>query len=127
MPRLVRRSPVAHASSRVVTELNAGQWFGRVAAWAARHARAVLAVSLVLAVAAAVGATRIPTDAGAGTLVDTDTATYRATEQVRAAFGEEPVVVLAEGDLQNLILGPNVFRLLRLEGARGRLRRALES
>ncbi len=95
---------------------NAGQRFGRVAAWAARHARAVLAVSLVLAVAAAVGATRIPTDAGAGTLVDTDTATYRATEQVRAAFGEEPVVVLAEGDLQNLILGPNVFRLLRLEG-----------
>jgi uncharacterized protein len=95
---------------------NSGQRFGRVAAWAARYARVVLAVSLVLAVAAAVGATRIPTDAGAGTLVDTDTATYRATAQVRAAFGEEPVVVLAEGDLQNLILGPNVFRLLRLEG-----------
>ena len=51
-------------------------------------------------VAAAVGATRIPTDAGVGTLVDTDTATYRATQQVRDAFGEEPVVVLAKGDLQ---------------------------
>jgi predicted RND superfamily exporter protein len=96
--------------------LDAGQWFGRVAAWAAGHARVVLAVSLVLALAAAVGATRIPSDAGVDTLVDTDTATYRATQEVRAAFGEEPVVVLAEGELPDLILGPNVFRLLRLEG-----------
>jgi predicted RND superfamily exporter protein len=96
--------------------LRAGQWFGRVAAWAAGRARLVLAVSLVLAVAAAVGATRIPTDASVGTLTDTDTATYRATQQVRQAFGEEPVVVLAKGDLQRLILTSNIFRLLRLEG-----------
>ena len=45
-----------------------------------------------------------------------DTATYRATQQVREVFGEEPVVVLAKGDLQELILTPNLFRLLRLEG-----------
>ncbi len=98
------------------TELNAGQWFGRVAAWAAQHARAVLAVSVVLALAAGIGATRIPTDAGVGTLAETDTATYRATQEVRGSFGEEPVVVLARGDLQDLILSANVFRLLRLEG-----------
>jgi hydrophobe/amphiphile efflux-3 (HAE3) family protein len=73
-------------------------------------------ISVVLAVAAAAGATRIPTDAGVGTLVDPDTATYGATQQVRASFGEEPVVVLARGDLQELILGANIFRLLRLEG-----------
>ncbi len=91
-------------------------WLGTVAGWAARHARVVLAVALVLAVAAAVGATRIPTDAGVGTLVDSDTSTYRATEQVRKVFGEEPVVVLARGDLQRLILTNNIFRLLRLEG-----------
>ena len=29
---------------------------------------------------------------------------------------EEPVVVLARGDLQQLILTDNIFRLLRLEG-----------
>jgi uncharacterized protein len=96
--------------------LSPGKWFGRVAAWAAGHARAVLAVSIVLAVAAGFGATRLPTDAGVGTLTDTDTATYRATQQVRETFGEEPVVVLARGDLQRLILTSNVFRLLRLEG-----------
>jgi uncharacterized protein len=90
--------------------------FGALAGWAARHARAVLAGCLVLALAAAVGATQVPTDAGVGTLVDSDTASYRATQQVRETFGEEPVVVLAEGDLQRLILTDNVFRLLRLEG-----------
>jgi hydrophobe/amphiphile efflux-3 (HAE3) family protein len=89
---------------------------GSVAAWAAGHARAVLVVCIVLAVAAAVGATRVPTDAGIGTLVDSDTGSYRATQQVREDFGEEPVVVLAQGDLQRLILTSNVFRLLRLEG-----------
>jgi len=90
--------------------------FGRVAAWAARHARPLLAVCLLVAVAAGVGATQVPTDAGVGTLVDSDTASYRATQQVREDFGEEPVVVLAKGDLQRLILTDNVFRLLRLEG-----------
>jgi hydrophobe/amphiphile efflux-3 (HAE3) family protein len=35
---------------------------------------------------------------------------------VREVFGEEPVVVVVEGDLQELILTPNLGRLLRLEG-----------
>ena len=96
--------------------MTTAKWFGKVAGWAAGHARVVLVVAVVLAVVAGVGATRLPTDAGAGTLVDTDTAAYRATQQVREVFGEEPVVVLAEGDLQRLVLTPNLFRLLRLEG-----------
>ncbi len=96
--------------------MNIPSRFGSLAAWAARHARVVLAVGLVVAVAAGVGATRIPTDAGLGTLVDTDTGTYRATQRVREVFGEEPVVVLARGDLQRLILSDNIFSLLRLEG-----------
>jgi hydrophobe/amphiphile efflux-3 (HAE3) family protein len=96
--------------------LSVADRFGSVAAWAAGHARAVIAVCVLVAIAGAVGATRIPTDAGVGTLVDTDTGTYRATQQVKQDFGEEPVVVLAEGDLQRLILTKNIFRLLRLEG-----------
>jgi uncharacterized protein len=87
-----------------------------VAAWATRHARAVLAVSILLALVAGFAATRLPTDAGTGTLVDSDTSAYRATQEVREAFGEEPVVVLAEGDLQGLVLTANLSRLLRLEG-----------
>jgi hypothetical protein len=76
----------------------------------------VLAVALVLAVAAAVAATQLPTDAATNTLVDSDTASYQATQQVKRDFGEEPVVVLAEGDLQKLVLTANLGRLLRLEG-----------
>jgi hydrophobe/amphiphile efflux-3 (HAE3) family protein len=87
-----------------------------IAAWAVRHARAVLAVSVVLAVAAAAVATQLPTNAGTDTLVDRDSESYRATERVREVFGEEPVVVVAQGDLQELILTPNLGRLLRLEG-----------
>lgn len=76
----------------------------------------MLAVALLLAVGAAVAATQLSTDAATDTLVDSDTAGYRATQQVREEFGEEPIVVLAEGDLQRLILTANLGRFLRLEG-----------
>src|SRR4051812_30215527 len=71
---------------------------------------------IVVAIGAAVGATQIPTDAGVDTLADSDSATYRATEGVRRDFGEEPVVVLVKGELQQLLLTQNIFKLLRLEG-----------
>lgn len=87
-----------------------------IAAWAVRHSRAVLAVVALLAIGAAVAATQLSTDAGTDTLVNRDSESYRATERVREVFGEEPVVVVAEGDLQELILTPNLGRLLRLEG-----------
>ncbi len=96
--------------------MDAAPWFGHVAAWAARHARAVLAVCVILAVAAAAGATRLPTDAGVDTLTDSGSATAEATRQVRETFGEEPVVVLVKGELPELLLGDDLFRLLRLEG-----------
>ena len=87
-----------------------------IAGWAARHARVVLAISALLAVAAAFAASRVHTDAATATLVDSDSSSYRATQHVREVFGEEPVVVLAQGDLQRLVLTANLGRLLRLEG-----------
>ena len=80
-----------------------------------RHARAVLTISVIFAIAAGLAATQLSTDAGSGTLVDSDTASYRATQHVRQVFGEEPVVVLARGDLQRLVLTANLGRR-RLEG-----------
>ena len=85
------------------------------AAWAARNARAVLAISALLALAAAALASTLPTDAGTDTLVDSDTPSSRATQELRETFGEDPVVVLARGDLQNLLLSANLGQLLRLE------------
>jgi uncharacterized protein len=88
----------------------------RIAVWAVRHARVVLLVAALLAGGTAVAATQLPSDAGTDTLVDRDSDSYLATERVREVFGEEPVVVVAEGDLQELILTRNLARLLRLEG-----------
>jgi hydrophobe/amphiphile efflux-3 (HAE3) family protein len=96
--------------------LRVGNWFGHVAAWAAEHAKPLLAVTVLVALGAAIGATQIPTDAGVGTLADTDSATSKATQEVRRDFGEEPVVVLVKGELQQLLLTENIFKLLRLEG-----------
>jgi predicted RND superfamily exporter protein len=96
--------------------LGAGAWFGRVAAWAARRARPLLAVSAILALLAAVAATQLPTEAGVDTLAGSDSPTAEATRQVRETFGEEPIVVLAKGELPQLLLTDDLFRLLRLEG-----------
>jgi len=91
-------------------------WFGRVAAWAAAHAKVVVGVSALVAALAAFGATRASTDAGVDTLADADSPTYEATQQVRETFGEEPVVVLVKGELPRLVLTENLFQILRLEG-----------
>ncbi len=69
----------------------------------------------LLALAAALAATQIPTDAGTDTLVNADNASYRATQELHETFGEDPVVVLAEGDLRRLLLTANLGQLLRLE------------
>ncbi len=96
--------------------MSAGERFGALAAGAVRHARLVLAISALLAITAGLAATRLPTDAGADTLVDRDSASFQASELVRQRFGEDPVVVLARGDLRTLLLTKNLGQLLRLEG-----------
>jgi hydrophobe/amphiphile efflux-3 (HAE3) family protein len=90
--------------------------FGAIAAWSVRHARAVLAVAGMVAIAAAVAATQVDTDAGLSTLVGKGDPTYEATQRVREEFGEEPVVVLVKGSLPKLLLGKDIYKLLRLEG-----------
>jgi hydrophobe/amphiphile efflux-3 (HAE3) family protein len=90
--------------------------FGAIAAWSVRHARAVLVVVGVIAVAAAVAATQVDTDAGLGTLVGKGDPTYQATQRARAEFGEEPVVVLVKESLPKLLLTKDILKLTRLEG-----------
>jgi hydrophobe/amphiphile efflux-3 (HAE3) family protein len=90
--------------------------FGAIAAWSARHARAVLVVAGVVAIAAALAATQVHTDAGLSTLVGKGDPTYKATQRVRAEFGEEPVVLLVKESLPKLLLGKDLLRLTHLEG-----------
>ena len=89
---------------------------GRIAAFSARNAGAVVVLSVLLALAAGLLATRLDTDTGTDTLVDSDTPTFQATERVRENFGEDPVAIVARGDVSRLVLTSNLGQLLRLEG-----------
>ena len=89
---------------------------GRVAAFSARNAGAVVVLSVLLALAAGLLATRLDTDTGTDTLVDDDSPTFQATERVRQSFGEDPVAIVARGDVSRLVLTANLGQLLRLEG-----------
>ena len=57
-----------------------------------------------------------PPGAAVETLVGKRSDSYRATEVYRQKFGDHAIVVLAKGDLANLVLTDNLGRLLGLEG-----------
>jgi uncharacterized protein len=90
--------------------------FGRIAAWASRRARPLLFATAIVAVAAAIGASQLDTDAGTDTLVSRDSSAFKATDEFHKLFGDDAVVILVEGDLRRLVLTKNLGRLLRLEG-----------
>jgi hydrophobe/amphiphile efflux-3 (HAE3) family protein len=96
--------------------VSVGRIFGGIAAWSVRHARAVVAVTVLLALAGAVSALRLEADAGTSTLVDPDSPAFAATQRFHRQFGDEPVVILVKGPLDRLLLTKNLGRLLRLEG-----------
>lgn len=92
-----------------------GEHLGAIAAWSARNAKPVLAGILILVAAGAVAATRLPIDSGVDTLVDRDSEAVEATDAVRGSFGEDPIVVLAQGELTELLRPPDLLRLMNLE------------
>ncbi len=80
------------------------------------HPAAVIAgVVSVVAIVAVIGAMRLSPDAGTDKLVDNGSAAFEGTQQFRDRFGDDAIVVLAEGDLQKLMLTGNIDRLLALE------------
>ncbi len=87
----------------------------RTAAWAVRRRRPVLGVAIVAAVVFAALALRLHPSAATSTFVSSSSGSYRATQGYYARFGEEPVVVLVQGDLQQMLLSADVNRLLGLE------------
>jgi hydrophobe/amphiphile efflux-3 (HAE3) family protein len=76
----------------------------------------VLAATVLVALVAAVGALMLEADAGTEQLVDEDSAAFEATEDFKDEFGDDAVVVLARGDLEQLVLTPDLGKLLSLEG-----------
>jgi len=88
----------------------------RVAGWAVERPGPVLAATVLVALVAAVGALGLAPETGTGSLVDRDSRAFEATEELKRDFGDDAVVVLVEGDLEQLVLSEDVTTLLMLEG-----------
>jgi predicted RND superfamily exporter protein len=82
----------------------------------ARRPLLVLALALALGLGGAALALRLHPSAGADTFVGRSSAGYRATQRYYRAFGEEPVDVMVQGNLQQLLLSSDIERLAGLEG-----------
>jgi hydrophobe/amphiphile efflux-3 (HAE3) family protein len=95
--------------------VSAARLLSALAGGAARRARLVIAVAVVLGLGAVGLALRLSTTAATSTFVSSSSSQYRATQRFYANFGEEPIVVLVKGDLQQLVLSSDVDRLLGME------------
>jgi hydrophobe/amphiphile efflux-3 (HAE3) family protein len=75
----------------------------------------VLAATALVVLLAAISALRLEADAGTDQLVDRDSEAFVATEQFKREFGDDAVVVLVKGDLEQLVLSSDLTTLLSLE------------
>jgi hydrophobe/amphiphile efflux-3 (HAE3) family protein len=93
--------------------------FARIAGWCVERPVPVLAATALVALIAAVGALRLEAEAGTDQFVDRGSTTYDATQDFKGKFGDDPVAVLVEGNLRDLVLTSNLGKLLALEGCLG--------
>ncbi|MEJ7817905.1 MAG: MMPL family transporter [Thermoleophilaceae bacterium] len=96
-------------------------FFGSLVSAVARRPVAVLVIVGVLALAGAALALRLEPQTGTDTLVSGSSRTAKADARFKRDFGDDAVVVLVKGekgrgDLQRTMLGPDLGRLVKLEG-----------
>lgn len=79
-------------------------------------AQAIALVVSIVAIVGAIGALRLTPDAGTDKLVDNGTEAFEGTQEFRDRFGDDAIVVLAQGDLRKLVrTRKRVTVLLNLE------------
>ncbi len=83
---------------------------------ATRRPRLTVALAIVLGLGGAAFASRLHPSAAASTFVSSSGSQYKETQRYYKNFGEEPVVVLVKGSLQQLVLSSDIDRLVGLEG-----------
>jgi hydrophobe/amphiphile efflux-3 (HAE3) family protein len=89
--------------------------FGALAAAVARRPWPVLALLTVLAVASAAGLSGMKVQPVTDAFFDRGTEGFQATERAEATFGTDPVVVLARGELTEIVRAENLESLSVLE------------
>ena len=96
--------------------MSSSRLLSALAGAATRRPRLVIAIAAVLGLGAAGLALRLRPTAATNTFVSSSSPQYRATQRLYRGFGEEPIVVLVKGNLQQLVLSSDIERLAGLEG-----------
>jgi len=96
--------------------VNASGILSALAAYAARRARLIIALAILLGLGGAALALRLRPSAATDTFVSASSPQYKSTESYYRSFGEEPIEVLVKGSLQQLVLSSDIERLAGLEG-----------
>ena len=89
--------------------------FARLGAWCVERPGPVIALAVLLAILGVVGALSLKPNGEADTLVDESSETFQETEELKQKFGDDPIVVLIKGDLEQLVLTEDLQRILFLE------------
>ena len=96
--------------------MTSARLLSKLAGGSARRAGVVLVFAVLLAIGGAVLALQLQPTAATSSFVSSSNGTYRATQTYYRRFGEEPIAVLVRGDLQRIVLGNDLERLIGLEG-----------
>ena len=73
-------------------------------------------LAAAIGIGGAVLALQLQPTAATSSFVSSSNGAYRATQTYYRRFGEEPIAVLVHGDLQRIVLGNDLERLIGLEG-----------
>lgn len=84
-------------------------------AWCVERPAPVIALAVLLAIVGAVGALSLKPNGEVDTIVDRDSDSYEATQELKEKFGDDPVFVLIRGSLEQLVLTEDLQRILFLE------------
>ncbi len=96
--------------------MNAARLLAALVARATRRPWLTVALAVVLGLGGVAFASRLQPSAATSTLVSSSSPEYRETQRYYKNFGEEPIVVLVRGSLQQLVLSADIDRLVGLEG-----------
>ncbi len=96
--------------------MSSANFLSALAGGAARRPRLVIAIAIALGLGGGALALRLRPSAATSTFVSRSSPDYKATERFYRGFGEEPVEVLIKGNLQQLVLSSDLYRLVGLEG-----------
>lgn len=96
--------------------MNTARFFSTLVGVLTRKPWLTLALAVTLALAGAALALGLSPNASTSTFVSSSSPQYRATQRYYRSFGEEPVNVVVQGSLQQLLLSSDIDRLVGLEG-----------